>query len=81
MSLCRYGMFWEAETVYLELCPGFQNEVFSDCSQSASCKLKLYFFLLVPSSQVWCVGHKGNTFILYDTPLNYNSIFHTSELQ
>jgi hypothetical protein len=27
------------------------------------------------------VGHKENTFILYNTPLNYNSICHTSKLQ
>jgi hypothetical protein len=42
---------------------------------------KLHFLLPVQSSQVWRVGNKGNTFILYNTPMNYNNVYHTSKLQ
>jgi hypothetical protein len=67
---------------YLDLCPGLQNEAYSDCCNQHLCRFKLHFCLLVQLlSQVWCVGHKEKTFILYNTPLNYNSVFHTSKLQ
>jgi hypothetical protein len=49
MPVAMGGMFWEAQTVYPDLCPGFQNKIFSGSWQSTSVKVQV---TILPSCRV-----------------------------